>query len=154
MVLAATRDDARDEMKPLDQIRERLEQVSDPVALLAGIFAHAPFGLQIYEASGRCLLVNEAFRQLFGATPPPDYNVLRDEIAQKGGVLDLIHRAFAGETVTIGPLWYDPRELKQVTITEANRVAIVTTFFPIFDAAGRVGHVAIVFKDLTTEIGA
>src|SRR5713101_9023459 len=154
MVLAATRDEARDEMRPLDEIRERLERASDPVALLAGIFAHAPFGLQIYEASGRCLLVNQAFRDLFGAEPPPDYNVLRDEIAEKSGVLDLIHRAFAGETISIGPIWYDPRELKQVTIAEGNRVAIASTFFPIFDAASRVGHVAIVFKGLTTEIGA
>ena len=151
MVLATTRDDARDEMRPLDDVRERLASVSDPVALLAGIFAHAPFGLQIYEASGRCLLVNQAFRGLFGSAPPPDYNVLRDEIAERSGVLHLIHRAFAGETVSIGPIWYDPRELKQVTITEGKRVAIASTFFPIFDAEGRVGHVAIVFKDLTAE---
>src|SRR6266481_4560565 len=118
MVVAATREEARDQMKPLEEVRGRLESVSDPMALLAGIFAHAPFGLQIYEASGRCLLVNQAFRDLFGAEPPPDYNVLRDEIA------------------------------------EGNRLAIASTFFPIFDAASRVGHVAIVFKDLTTEIGA
>src|SRR5713101_5677487 len=154
MVLAATRDDARDQMKPPEEVRGRLASVSDPVALLAGIFANAPFGLQIYEASGRCLLVNQAFRDLFGAEPPPDYNVLRDEIAERNGVLGLIHRAFAGETISIGPMWYDPRELKQVTIAEGNRVAIASTFFPIFDAAGRVGHVAIVFKDLTTEITA
>src|SRR5437899_10219188 len=116
MVLAATRDDARDEMRPLDEVRARLGSVSDPVALLAGIFAHAPFGLQIYEASGRCLLVNQAFRDLFGSAPPPDYDVLRDEIAERNGVLDLIHRAFAGETVGIGPIWYVPRERKQVAI--------------------------------------
>jgi PAS domain S-box-containing protein len=154
MVLPATRDDARDEMRPLEEIRERLERVSDPVALLAGIFAHAPFGLQIYDASGRCLLVNQAFRDLFGSEPPPDYNILKDEIAERNGVLDLIHRAFAGETVAIGPMWYDPRELKQITVEQGNRVAITSTFFPLFDAAGRVGHVAILFKDLTTEITA
>ena len=69
-------------MKPLEEIRARLGQVSDPLALLEGIFACAPVGLQIYEASGRCLLVNQAFRNLFGAEPPPEYNVLEDEIGR------------------------------------------------------------------------
>jgi PAS domain S-box-containing protein len=141
-------------MEPLEEIRARLGQVSDPLALLEGIFACAPVGLQIYEASGRCLLVNQAFRNLFGSEPPPEYNVLEDEIAERNGVLDLIHRAFAGETITIGPLWYDPRELEQVKIPKGRRVAISSTFFPLFDGAGKVSHVAIVFKDLTTEIEA
>jgi PAS domain S-box-containing protein len=154
MVLAASRDDHTAEMKPLDDIRERLGRVSDPLALLEGIFARAPVGLQIYEANGRCLLVNQAFRDLFGGEPPPEYNVLKDEIAERNGVLDLIHRAFAGETVTIGPMWYDPRELEQVTVAEGRRVAIISTFFPLFDGAGKVSHVAIVFKDLTTEFDA
>jgi PAS domain S-box-containing protein len=141
-------------MKPLEEIRARLGQVSDPLALLEGIFACAPVGLQIYEASGHCLLVNQAFRNLFGAEPPPEYNVLEDEIAERNGVLDLVHRAFAGETITIGPIWYDPRQLTQVRVPQGRRVAIASTFFPLFDGAGKVSHVAIVFKDLTTEIEA
>jgi len=154
MVLAAGRNEDRLEMKPLDEIREHLGRVSDPLALLEGIFASAPVGFQIYEASGRCLLVNQAFRNLFGSEPPPEYNVLKDEIADRNGVLDLIHRAFAGETVTIGPIWYDPRELTHVKIVQGRRVAIASTFFPLFDGRGKVSHVAIVFKDLTTEIEA
>src|SRR3954468_20203761 len=152
MVLATTRGDGRSESRSLDDMRERLAEVSDPLALLERIFALAPVGLQIYGASGRCLLVNQAFRDLFGSEPPPEYNVLRDEIAERNGVLDLVHRAFAGETVTIGPIWYDPRELEHVTVSEGRRVAIVSTFFPLFGTAGEVTHVAIVFKDLTTEI--
>jgi PAS domain S-box-containing protein len=153
-VLAAARDDDISEMKPTSDIRERLARVSDPLAVLEGIFARAPVGLQIYEANGSCLLVNQAFRDLFGSEPPSDYNVLRDEVAARSGVLDLVHRAFAGETVTIGPMWYDPRELEHVTVAEGRRVAIASSFFPLFDAGGKVSHVAIVFKDLTTELEA
>jgi PAS domain S-box-containing protein len=141
-------------MKPLEEIRAHLGRVTDPLALLEGIFSSAPVGFQIYDVSGHCLLVNQAFRNLFGAEPPPEYNILRDEIAERNGVLDLIHRAFAGETVTIGPIWYDPRELTQVKIAQGRRVAISSTFFPLFDGRGKVSHVAIVFKDLTTEIEA
>jgi len=141
-------------MKPLEEIRAHLGRVSDPLALLEGIFASAPVGFQIYEASGRCLLVNQAFRNLFGSEPPPEYNVLRDDVAERNGVLELIHRAFAGESITIGPIWYDPRELTHVKIEQGRRVAISSTFFPLFDGRGKVSHVAIVFKDLTTEIEA
>jgi signal transduction histidine kinase/CheY-like chemotaxis protein len=141
-------------MEPLEEIRDRLRQLEDPVALLQGIFAFAPVGFQIYEASGRSLLVNQAFRDLFGAEPPPEYNVLRDEIAERTGILALIHRAFAGETVNVPTVWYDPRELTQVKIERGNRVAIGSTFFPLRDGTGRVSHVAIVFKDLTAEMNA
>lgn len=141
-------------MKPLDEVRDRLAQVSDPLALLAGIFACAPVGLQVYEANGRCLLVNQACRDLFGSEPPPGYSVLEDEIAERQGFLDLIHRAFKGETVAIGPVWYDPRELEHVTVREGRRVAIAATSIPIFDARGAVSHVALVFKDLTIEMEA
>src|SRR5204863_112267 len=114
----------------------------------------SPNALQVYEASGRCLVVNPAFVALFGSAPPPEYNVLQDDIAERNGVLDLIHRAFAGETVTVGPMWYDLRELRQVPVREGRRVAVSSTFFPLFDREGRVGHVGIVFKDLTPEMEA
>jgi signal transduction histidine kinase/ActR/RegA family two-component response regulator len=120
--------------------------------MLESIFAFAPVGFQIYRADGRSLVVNDAFRRLFGSEPPPDYNVLQDEIAAQAGVLNLIHRAFAGETVRVPATWYDPRELKQVHITEGRRVAIAATFFPLFGPGGAVEHVGITYKDVTDEV--
>jgi signal transduction histidine kinase/CheY-like chemotaxis protein len=139
---------------PRAEARAQLEALGDPAALLESIFAFAPVGLQIYRADGRSLIVNDAFRRLFGVEPPPDYNVLHDEIAAQAGVLDLIHRAFAGETVRVPATWYDPRELKQVHITEGRRVAIEATFFPLFGPGGAVDHVGITYKDVTDEVTA
>lgn len=137
-------------MERLEQIRSRLVDLEDPVALLEGIFAFAPVGFQIYDASGRSILVNAAFRALFGSEPPPDYNVLKDEIAERNGVLDLVKRAFTGEVVRIPPMWYDARELRRVVVKDGKRVAVDATFFPLLKE-GRVSHVAIVFKDVTAE---
>jgi signal transduction histidine kinase len=134
---------------PMDDIRQRLAGIVDPLALLEGIFTHSPVALQIYRADGHCLLVNQAFLDLFGAEPPPEYNVLEDDIAEKAGVLGLIRRAFTGETVSIPPVWYDPRDLKQIHVTEGRRVCMESTFFPLHDANGKVAHVAITFKDVT-----
>jgi PAS domain S-box-containing protein len=132
-------------------LRDRLGQISDPLTLLAGLFVHSPVGFQIYNADGHCLLVNQAFRDLFGTEPPPEYNVLNDEIALKNGVLPLIRRAFAGETVHLPTVWYDARQLQQVRLTEGRRIAMQSTFFPLFDPQGKVAHVAIAFKDVTAE---
>ncbi|MGZ6142581.1 MAG: ATP-binding protein [Myxococcales bacterium] len=139
-------------MSDLEKIRATLARIPDPIAVLESLFELAPFGLQIYEASGRSLLVNQAFLDLFGSEPPWDYNVLKDEIAARNGVLELIQRAFAGETITVPPIWYDPRELTQVKIEKGNRVAMSATFLPLRDRGGNVSHVAIVFKDMTAEV--
>ncbi len=139
-------------MGHVDDMREQIRGLEDPFALLEGIFAHAPFAVQIYRANGHCVLVNPAFRKLFGSEPPPEYNILRDEIAEANGLLGLIHRAFAGETISTPPIWYDPRELKQVPVTEGRRAAFCSTFFPLHARDGRVTHVAIVFEDYTAEL--
>ncbi len=141
-------------MTPLERFRQTVLEMGDPMPLLEGLFSWAPVGLQVYDATGRCLVVNEVFRQMFGTVPPAGYNVLRDEIAEKNGVLDLVHRAFAGETTHIPPIWYDARELTQVKVTEARRVAVASTFFPIRDTDGRVTHVAIAFTDVTHAVEA
>src|SRR2546421_5197190 len=109
-------------MRPQSAIRkwqmrnERLDwlrSIPDPVALLEGMFANAPVAYQIYKPDGHSLLVNAAFLELFGAEPPPEYNVLEDEVADATGQLSILKRAFRGETVETTPTWYDPRELKK-----------------------------------------
>ena len=131
--------------------RTGLSQVADPMALLEGIFSHSPLALQIYDASGHSILTNDAFRKLFGAVPPPEYNVLEDDIARENGMLALIRRSFLGETVHLPVSWYDPRALRSVHVPQGNRVAIETTFFPLWAGEGVIGHVAVVFKDVTAE---
>jgi PAS domain S-box-containing protein len=137
----------------LGEMRERLRQVADPVALLEGLFAYAPVGFQIYRSDGHCLLTNQAFRDLFGSEPPPEYNVLEDEVAARAGVRELTRRAFAGETITTPPFWYDPREQPEpIRPSTGRRCAVSVTTFPLRAADGRIGHVALVFKDVTAEL--
>src|SRR3954469_18709544 len=143
--------DTEDRSAALASIRAALAGVEDPLALLEGLFAIAPFGLQIYDKTGRSLAVNQAFLDLFGSAPPPEHSVLSDDIAERQGMLPLIRRGFAGETVRIPVNWYDPRDLRSVRVAEGNRVAIDTTMFPIRDRQGDVSHVGVVFKDVTRE---
>src|SRR5205085_10361710 len=64
----------------------------------------------------------------------------------------LVRRAFAGETIRMPPLWYDPRDLRQLVVTDARRVGIQPTLFPLRAADGQVQHVAICVKDVTAEL--
>jgi signal transduction histidine kinase/ActR/RegA family two-component response regulator len=140
--------------KELARVQEQLRGVSHPEAMLAGIFAFAPFAVQVYRADGVSIVVNRAFREIFGSEPPPEYNILRDEVLDRGGQLEHVKRAFAGERVFVPAVWYDARDVEHVKVERGRRVAVEATFFPLFDADEKISHVAIVFKDVTVEMQA
>jgi signal transduction histidine kinase/ActR/RegA family two-component response regulator len=140
------------EDRPTPVSMRGLSAVADPLALLKGIFEHSPVALQVYKADGHCLLVNQAFLEIFGVQPPPEYNVLRDDLLEKAGFLGLVRRAFAGETIQVPAHWYDPRELEQVDVREGRRVGIEVTLIPLRDASGEVRHIATCSKDVTAEL--
>src|SRR5450432_412410 len=104
--------------------KSRLDSIEDPRTLLAGLFENSPVAFQVYRADGQCLLVNQAFRELFQSEPPPEYNIFNDDIAARNGQQGLIRRAFAGETISVPPFWYDPRELTSIDQREGRRVAV------------------------------
>src|SRR6185503_20223138 len=121
-------------MTPSDLTTSRLDSIADPRTLLAGLFEHSPVAFQVYRADGHSMLVNQAFRDLFQSEPPPEYNLFRDEVAARTGQQALVLRAFAGETISLPPFWYDTRELEHVNRPEGRRAAIQLTMFPLFDA--------------------
>ncbi len=138
--------------REIEKIRDQLGLIDNPVELLVGIFAYAPVALQIYGADGHCILTNHAFRELFGSVPPPEYNVLRDDVAERAGFIEEIRRAFRGERVEVGPVWYDPRELEHFNVTEGRRVAVACTLFPLHDDSGKLTYVVLMFRDVTAEM--
>jgi len=131
------------------RLQERLKSVADPIAFLVNLFAHAPVGFAVWTADGHPLLTNEAFMELFRVEPPPEYNVLEDDLLAANGMLALFRRAFAGETVHVPTFWYDPRDLAIVRVTEGKRVALSMTLFPLFKPGGEIEYVAATYKDET-----
>src|SRR5688572_17243340 len=134
-------------------LRARLAAVADPAGLLAQIFHSSPMALQIYAPDGRCVLVNPAHTELFGAVPPPEYNVFEDSILVERGVVGIVKRAFAGERISVPAMWYDIRDLRNlpptVDTSGGKRIAIAAELVPLRDAAGAVSFVLIVFNDET-----
>ncbi len=132
-----------------ERIEERLRSVADPTGFLINLFAHAPVGFAVWSADGTPLLTNAAFLAIFGSEPPPGYNVLRDNQLRDSGMLALFERAFAGETVHVPTLWFDPRDITTVEVKEGKRVAISMTIFPLFKPTGEIEYVAATYKDET-----
>ena len=125
--------------------------VGDARALLEGLFLHAPVPFLVYSGDGRTLVVNPAFRTLFGVEPPPGYNVLEDEYVERLGIGGLVRRAFSGETVQLPTQWYDPQQLARDGAIAGRPIALQATFFPLFDGGGAVSHVGVAVRDVTSE---
>jgi PAS domain S-box-containing protein len=138
----------------LERLRQRLAEIDDPLSLLEGFFVEAPVALQVYDRDGHSLIVNRAFVAMFGSVPPPEYTIFRDEIAERLGLATSVRRAFGGDTIRVGPIWYDARELEHVRVKVGRRVAIQAVAFPLRDAEHRVSNVAIVCVDVTAEMDA
>jgi len=131
------------------RLQEKLGAINDPVSFLVNLFAHAPVGFGVWTPDGYPLLTNQAFMNIFGAEPPPEYNVLEDDLLKQSGLLAYFERAFKGETVQVPTFWYDPRDLKVISMTEGRRVAVSMTIFPLRKANGEIEYMAATYKDET-----
>ncbi|WP_426748978.1 ATP-binding protein [Myxococcus faecalis] len=139
---------------PQPALREQLSFVTDPLALLEGLFLHSPVPYAIFDVEGHCRLSNPAYRAMFGSVPPPEYSLFRDELVAKLGLDVLLRRAFAGETVQTPVIWYDVKELRHIDVKDAHRIAIACTCFPLSASGGEVRHIALAYKDVTAELAA
>lgn len=137
---------------PDEDLSALLASVGDGAALLRAVFTHTPTPFSVFGADGHLVAANRAYRAMFGSLPPPEYSIFRDEVCAALGITDLVRRAFAGEAVRTPAFWYDPRALSHVTVTDANRVAISCTVFPLRGDDGAVTHVAIAYQDVTAEL--
>ena len=119
-----------------------------------GLMEQAPFSVQVFSPDGRTIRVNRAWEELWGVTLDQigDYNILEDQQLATKGVLDFIHRGFAGETVQIPAVRYDPNE----TIPDKSRHSdprrwVSAMIYPLKDAAGQIMEVVLVHDDITAR---
>jgi signal transduction histidine kinase len=135
-------------MAEVEYVRDKLAAVADPMFLLETLFVEAPVAFALYHADGHCVVTNRAFRELFGSVPPADYNVFKDELVLRQGLLPYVQRAFGGASVSVPAFWYDASKLEHVRVA-GRRVAIEVSMTPLKDHDGTVRHVALCYKDVT-----
>ena len=117
------------------------------------LFEQSPLSTVVYDAAGHVVLANAAFERLFGlrlAELPRSYTLLDDPQLEAQGVLPLARRAFAGESVVLPPVRYEPAPQLGVTTSSWTQAHL----YPLRDASGAVTAVVLVHLDLTARLDA
>lgn len=114
----------------------------------------APFSMQILAPDGLTLRVNRAWSDLWGVTLDQisGYNIFEDPQLDAKGVLPLIKRAFAGETVVIPEVAYDPNDTIPGITSHAEPMRWVSAVaYPLKDEGGVVREIVIVHEDVSAR---
>ncbi len=109
----------------------------------------SPFSTMVFDPAGRLLEVNRAFEEMWGvsAADVTAYNPFEDEQSHAQGMIPLLERAFAGETVVMPEAPYDAAQ----TVSRGHRRWIKTFAYPVKDDAGRVTEVVFMHEDVSAR---
>jgi len=101
----------------------------------------------IYDPSGKALMVNKAWEELWGLKfeELAEFNILRDEQIKKQGIMPYIERGFAGETVTTPPTLYRAEDSFQ----EGFARWVIGRIYPICDENNNIQNVVLMVEDIT-----
>ena len=117
---------------------------------LRAAFEQAPVSTVVFDRAGRPLAANPAFRHLWGGgieDTPPGYSVRHDPQLAAAGVLPLVERAFAGDSITLPPLRYDMAD----AIGQGRSLWTQAHLYPVRDASGAVEQVILTHEDMTAR---
>lgn len=119
----------------------------------AQLVSQSPLSMQIFSPDGATIATNAAWERLWGVTLEQlgGYNVLHDVQLEKKGILPILRRAFAGETVHIPPTLYDPAEERD---PRGRARWVEARAYPLFGADQRVEAVVLIHDDVTERIEA
>jgi PAS domain S-box-containing protein len=115
---------------------------------LRTVIDQAPFSIQIFSRDGVLREINGAWERLWGTRQPTQgYNILRDPQLVEMGLSPCVQHAFAGQTVSTPPTYYDPGASGR-----PGRARWVEAFlYPIKDDTGRVGEVVLGLQDVSAR---
>ncbi|NML16516.1 hybrid sensor histidine kinase/response regulator [Azohydromonas caseinilytica] len=122
------------------------------------LFEHAPFSMQLLDPQGRTLRVNKAWLALWQLEGDADflrwiltdYNILSDPQLEAKGILPLLRRAFAGETVSLPAICYDPAEMGR----HGRKRWLRARAHPVRAEDGSVAEVMLIHEDVSEEMRA
>lgn len=118
------------------------------------IFEQSPFSIQIFSPDGRTILVNSAYKKLWGIDDKfvnefilGKYNILQDPIIVGKNLMGYIQKAFSGEVVEMPPFYYDPAEVGM----PGKAAWTVGLFYPLKDNDGKINEIVLIHDEVTKE---
>jgi len=118
------------------------------------LMEQAPFSIQVFSPDGRTIRVNRAWEELWGVRfeQIEGYNILEDRQLEARGVLHFIHQGFAGQSVHVPAIEYNPNEtIPDITQHDDPCRWLSAVIYPIKDADGQVREVVLIHEDITAR---
>jgi PAS domain S-box-containing protein len=112
----------------------------------------SPLAIQAFSTDGVTLRVNTAWEQLWKASfaDLDGYNVLHDQQLEDIGVLPLLRRAFAGETVELPEHHYD-KAGQQINAIGKEKIWLKSYAYPVVNDAGQVLEVVVIHENISSR---
>ncbi len=130
------------------------EKLKESEAFLNRIIEQSPFATWISDAEGTLQRANPALKKFLNLTDEQlvgKYNVLKDDLVERQGLLPLIRTVYEnGETINFNCRW-DGNDIPTMDLKGSNEVFIDATMFPIFNSKGEITNVVLNWWDITEQ---
>ncbi len=134
--------------RSVDDLRQRLDTLSDPVAALASLVALHPDALALCSLDGICVAASPSFAEILHGASPVGSDLCDNPAFVRTGVAFWLKRAFDGDPVTAPTFWHeclDPEGRRR-------RIALSASAAPLPGSDGRAELVAIHLRDRTDTL--
>ncbi len=118
--------------------------------ILSSIMKLNPYSISLYDADGHYLLGNQAYRDLFGSIPPPEYSIFDDPILKERGIDKEVAKLKKGKSVKVSEIPYNPVEINPDLPDKP--ILVRGTGFPIIDDESNVCAIVIMHEDVTEQV--
>ena len=132
--------------------RKRFEQALEESELRYRTLAErSPLAIQVFSPEGKVLRVNQAWVKMWGIplSALSQYNVLHDKQLAEAGILPLLKKAFAGETVEFPIHKYDKAQTLEFPNNDGGDYWLRAFAYPVYGPAGDLLEVVIIQEDVT-----
>jgi PAS domain S-box-containing protein len=116
---------------------------------------NAPLAIQVFSPEGKTLRVNRAWENLWGVpfSALAEYNVFHDSNLAESGLLPLLSRAFAGESIEFPVHKYDKSSIRELQNAEG-ALWLRAFAYPVRDLSGDLLELVVIQEDITQRIQA
>ena len=121
-------------------------------AFLRSVILQSPFATWISDVEGTLQIANPALKKFLNLTDEQlvgKYNVLRDPLVERQGLMPLIRSVYEdGATISFTCDW-DGNDIPTMDLKGSNFVSIEATMFPILNPKGELTNVVLNWIDVT-----